>query len=285
MGDGFGSSGQRFGVDLVLITEESSAIVGSLIPSSTTSLYPMTHQIKSKDSQAGRPSSPSTTQTKRTGRIRERNRELILAAAEEEFALHGFRGTTVQSIAKRADLPKSNVLYYFSNKQRIYYALFDDIMDRWNSVLSEIKPEDDPALALANFIRTKVEMSRTHPLASRLFAMEIIQGAPFLKDHLCTGMREWVRGRSEVIQQWIDSGRMAPVDPVQLILLIWSSTQHYADFQAQILMIEDKEVYMQKDFDHAADFLTTVILRGCGLELPQGSNGAAALDSERAEAF
>ncbi len=245
----------------------------------------MTNQIKSEDGQAGRPSSPSTLQTKRTGRIRERNRERILAAAEEKFSLHGFRGTTVQSIAERADLPKSNVLYYFSNKKLIYYALFGDIMGRWNAALSEIKPEDDPALALASFIRTKVEMSRTHPLTSRLFAMEIIQGAPLLKDYLCTGMREWVRGRSEVIQQWIDAGRMAPVDPVQLILLIWSSTQHYADFQAQILIIEDKETYVQKDFDHAADFLTTVILRGCGLELPQGSNGAAALDPERAEAF
>jgi TetR/AcrR family transcriptional regulator len=245
----------------------------------------MTNQIKFKNSPTGRPSSPSTPQTKRTGQIRERNRERILAAAEEEFSLNGFRGATVQRIAERADLPKSNVLYYFSNKKLIYYALFDNIMGRWNAVLSNMKPDDDPALALASFIRTKVEISRTHPLASRLFAMEIIQGAPLLKDYLCIGMREWVRGRSEVIQQWIDAGRMAPVDPVQLILLIWSSTQHYADFQAQILMVEDKEAYGQKDFDHAADFLTTVILRGCGLELPQGADAAAELDPERAEAF
>lgn len=204
----------------------------------------------------------------RPGRIRERNRENILTAAEQEFAQHGFRGTTIQNIAERAELPKSNVLYYFSNKQRLYNAMFDDILERWNAVFSEIKPEDDPAQALASFIRTKVELSRTHPLASRLFAMEIIQGAPFLKDHLRTNMRDWVRGRAGVIQQWIDSGRMAAVDPVQLIFLIWSSTQHYADFQVQILMVENKAEYEKRDFDHAADFLTTVILRGCGLEVP-----------------
>ena len=87
--------------------------------------------------------------------------------------------------------------------------------------------------------------------------------------HLRTNMRDWVRGRAGVLQQWIDEGRMAAVDPVQLIFLIWSSTQHYADFQVQILMVENKAEYEQKDFDHAADFLTDVILRGCGLEAPK----------------
>jgi len=212
---------------------------------------------------------PAKTKTYRPGRIRERNHELILAAAEQEFALHGFRGATIQNIAERAELPKSNVLYYFSNKKKIYAAMFDDILSRWNTLFSSVQPEDDPAEALTAFIRTKMETSRTHPLASRLFAMEIIQGAPYLMPHLRTNMRDWVRGRAGVLQQWIDEGRMAAVDPVQLIFLIWSSTQHYADFQVQILMVENKAEYEQKDFDHAADFLTDVILRGCGLEAPK----------------
>jgi len=206
--------------------------------------------------------------TYRPGRIRERNREIILAAAEQEFAQHGFLGATIQDIAERAELPKSNVLYYFSNKKEIYGAMFDDILSRWNAVFTTVSVEDDPATALTAFIRTKVELSRTHPLASRLFAMEIIQGAPFLMDHLRGTMRDWVRGRAMVIQQWIDEGRMAKVDPVQLIFLIWSSTQHYADFQVQILMVENKAEYEKQDFDHAAEFLTGIILRGCGLDVP-----------------
>ena len=138
----------------------------------------------------------------RPGRIRERNREAILQAAEQEFALHGYKGTTIQNIAERAGLPKSNVLYYFSNKKRMYSAMFDDILLRWNKVFSEIKPDDDPATALETFIRTKVNMSQQYPLASRLFAMEIIQGAPFLLDHLRTNMREWVRGRAKTLVFW-----------------------------------------------------------------------------------
>lgn len=218
-------------------------------------------------------SRPDTAKAKpRPGRIRERNREQILTAAEQEFAQNGFGATTVQNIADRAGLPKSNVLYYFSNKKRIYHALMDSIMFRWNDVLSKVTPEDDPATTLAGFIHTKMELSRTHPLASRLFALEILQGAPVLKDYLSTTMRDWVRERAEVIQHWIDSGRMASVDPVQLILLIWSSTQHYADFEVQILAIENKEEYRKTDFQQAAEFLTAVILRGCGLEVPDVSS-------------
>ena len=213
--------------------------------------------------------SKSKPRSYKPGRIRERNHEIILAAAEQEFALHGYRGATIQNIAERAELPKSNVLYYFSNKKKIYAAMFDDILSRWNAVFSSVTVDDDPAEALATFIRAKVEMSRLYPLASRLFAMEIMQGAPFLMTHLRTNMREWGRGRAAVMQQWIDQGRMAPVDPVQLIFLIWSSTQHYADFQVQVLMVENKAEYEQKDFDHAANFLTEVILRGCGLAVPE----------------
>ncbi|WP_148861305.1 TetR/AcrR family transcriptional regulator [Marinobacter fonticola] len=226
----------------------------------------MTLQSEIKISRTAEAPAKGRARRYRPGRIRARNRERIVAAAEQEFAQHGFRGATIQNIAERAELPKSNVLYYFSNKKRIYHALLDEIMVRWNAVFSEIKPEDDPAQALEAFIRTKVELSRRYPVASRLFAQEVIQGAPFLKDHLRTDMREWVRDRAGVIQHWVDEGRMAQVDPVKLIFLIWSSTQHYADFETQILMVENKAEYEQRDFDHAADFLSGVILRGCGLE-------------------
>src|SRR5690554_5927914 len=105
----------------------------------------MTDQTEAELPQASltRPPTPPSKNKSRPGRIRERNRERILMAAEEEFSRKGFGATTVQNIADRADLPKSNVLYYFSNKKRIYYALMDDIMGRWNDVFSRVTPEDD----------------------------------------------------------------------------------------------------------------------------------------------
>jgi len=56
------------------------------------------------------------------------NRAKILTAAEKEFAIHGFKGTRVQKIADRAELPKTNILDYFKSKDGLYPALLQEIL-------------------------------------------------------------------------------------------------------------------------------------------------------------
>nr|WP_298376295.1 TetR/AcrR family transcriptional regulator [uncultured Halomonas sp.] len=203
--------------------------------------------------------SPEATQT------RQRNEQRIFEAAEQVFASHGYRGASVQAIAEAAELPKSNVLYYVGSKRKLYVALLERMMGRWNAMLDDISVEDDPAEVLEAFIRSKMELTRTHPQGSRLFAAEILQGAPFLQDYLRGELREWVQTRAAVFKQWAEQGLMAPVDPVWLIFLIWSSTQHYADFEAQILGITDREALSTEDYERITDFLCRVILQGCGV--------------------
>ena len=199
------------------------------------------------------------------GKIREKNVEQIIEAAECEFVLHGFKGASTQAIADRAGLPKANVHYYFKNKVILYNSVLENIIERWNSVLEDIQYDDDPAEVIENFIRTKVRLSYTHPRSSKIFAMEIIQGAPHLKDYIRSDLRDWVRERTKVINAWIEQGKMKPVDPVHLIFLIWSSTQHYADFETQILTVMNKAEYEEEDVEHITRQLTDIIMGGCGL--------------------
>ncbi|SHF54789.1 transcriptional regulator, TetR family [Modicisalibacter ilicicola DSM 19980] len=196
---------------------------------------------------------------------RQRNEQAILAAAEQVFACHGYRGASVQGIAEAAGLPKSNVLYYVGSKRQLYVTLLERMMARWNAMLDDISIEDDPAEVLEAFIRSKMELTRRHPQGSRLFAAEILQGAPFLQEYLRGELREWVQARARVFEQWADKGLMDPVDPVWLIFLIWSSTQHYADFEAQVLGITDREALSETDYRRITDFLCGVILKGCGV--------------------
>lgn len=206
-----------------------------------------------------------TTKTYKPGKIREKSIQHIMQAAQEEFVLQGYKGTTMQSIADRAQLPKANIHYYFKSKENLYHAVLEDILDLWDEVLGDISVDDDPAEVLARFIRVKVEMSFTHPGPSKLFAMEIIQGAQHLKEFARTYLRQWVRDKAKVFQQWIDQDKMADVDPVHLIFLIWSSTQHYADFETQVLTIMNRAEYEQDDIEKVINFLCQVILTGCGL--------------------
>ena len=203
----------------------------------------------------------------KTGKIRAENRKNILAAAEDSFVKNGFKGTSMQSIADTAGLPKANVLYYFKSKQALYLAVLDEIIRRWDESIDDMDEGDDPAEVLGNYIRAKVDLAIQYPAASKIFALEIIQGAPNLQEHLRVNLRTWVREKSKIIQSWIDQGKMKAVDPEHLIFMIWSTTQHYADFDTQILTVTNKLEYDEVDVQRIKDLLCTVILGGCGLQV------------------
>lgn len=205
---------------------------------------------------------------KPAGRIRQKNEEAILSAAEEEFARHGFKGTSMNTIAQRVGLPKANLHYYFSNKLGLYVAVLSNILELWDSTFNHLTVDDDPAVALATYIRAKMEFSRRYPQASRVFAMEIISGGECLSEHFSQDYRTWFAGRAAVFQAWIDAGKMDAVDPVNLIFLIWSSTQHYADFATQIGFVTGRKRMSKQDFSDAGDNLIRIILKGCGLTPP-----------------
>jgi len=167
-------------------------------------------------------------------RIQLKNREAILEAALDVFSTHGFRGATVDRIAQAAALSKPNLLYYFSTKERIYTALLEGLLETWLAPLHAVDPDGAPIEELLAYVHRKLEMSRTHPRESRLFANEIIQGAPRIQDALSGELKTLVDEKAALIQRWVDAGTIAPVHPYHLIFSIWSLTQHYADFDVQI---------------------------------------------------
>ena len=201
----------------------------------------------------------------KTGKIREKNSLIILKAAETEFVKNGYKGTSMQSISDAAGLPKANLHYYFKNKSTLYNAVLEDIVQRWNNILIEITEDDDPAETLELYICKKVEMAIQYPNASKIFATEIIQGAPRLKNYLKTDLRIWLSEKTKIIETWIKQDKMSKVDPEHLFFMIWSTTQHYADFEAQVLTTTNKIAYETGDIERISRFLCHMILTGCGL--------------------
>jgi TetR/AcrR family transcriptional regulator len=167
-------------------------------------------------------------------RIQKKNRETILEAALDVFSQHGFRGATLDMIAAAAGLSKPNLLYYFPSKEAIHVTLLSQLMDTWLDPLRALDAEGEPVAELLAYVRRKLQMSRDFPRESRLFANEIVQGAPRIQDALATDLKVLVDEKSAVIRQWTAQGRIADVDPHHLIFSIWALTQHYADFDVQV---------------------------------------------------
>ncbi|HBP80422.1 MAG TPA: TetR family transcriptional regulator, partial [Halomonas sp.] len=137
---------------------------------------------------------------------RDRIEQTILSAAEQVFSQHGYRGASLQAIADQAKLPKANILYYMGSKQALYVRLLNRMMNRWNAVLEDITEDSDPGQVLSDFIRTKMMLGQRYPEGSKLFAAEILAGAPFLKEYLAGELKEWVASRAVIIRQWAQLG-------------------------------------------------------------------------------
>ncbi len=187
---------------------------------------------------------------------------LILEAAEEEFANRGFKGATINNIAKRAGLPKANVLYYFPSKLDLYRRVIDDVFNMWLQAADQFADYEQPRVALTRYLHAKMDLSRTRPNGSKVWANEIMHGAPIIHDYLETRLRDWTATRTAWIQQWIDDGKIRPVNPKYLLYLIWASTQHYADFGAQIEALNGGRPLSDKEFEEAKRSLTDIVLNG-----------------------
>jgi TetR/AcrR family transcriptional regulator len=200
------------------------------------------------------------------GDIRKKNKILILNAAKKEFVTYGYKGASIKRIAERARIPRANIHYYFANKMELYQELLDNIVSIWNAKFDSINIGDDPKTALSAYIRSKVMYSRDDPDASRIFASEIIHGAPVLNDYLSTDFKVWIQSKVDVIQNWIEQGLIDDINPHHLLFLIWGATQHYADFHVQVLAAMDKQEMDEQSFEAIVDSITSIVLKGCGVK-------------------
>jgi len=195
---------------------------------------------------------------------RQENERLILSAAEKVFAEAGFGGATMQLIADVAGLPKANLHYYFTTKEELYRRVVQDIFEIWLRAADSFDNAPDPASGIGAYIDAKMEISRSHPNGSKVWASEVMHGAPVIQDYLEGTLRAWTDGRIAAIQGWIDAGKMAPIDPRHLLYMLWATTQHYADFGHQVETLNNGQPLSEADWQLAKDNIKTIILRGIG---------------------
>lgn len=233
-------------------------VAGSLVPlGASTSAEAATHQ-----------SSAALRQRAQRSAAGAANIAQIITAAEQVFAQKGFHGAKMAEIAKLAGLPKANLHYYFGTKERLYRALLHDILHAWLAAAAGwIVPERGPAEALAGYIRAKIDLSRERPAASRIFARELLNGAPYIQEFLRGELRRYVNDLGRVIEGWTRAKLMDPISPPHLLFTLWSMTQTYADFGVQIAAVLGRERVDDAVFETGVQTITAVVVKGCGIAM------------------
>ncbi|WP_159737619.1 TetR/AcrR family transcriptional regulator [Vibrio atypicus] len=199
-------------------------------------------------------------------RIRQKNQDLIIEVASEQFATHGYAATKIVDIAKAAEIPKANVFYYFSSKDKLYYAVLQTVTQPLLEASRPIEELSDPVEALSQYIETKLRISQEHPHASKVFANEVMSGAKALPDDIGAELFKQSQMMIDKFATWSQQGLMDEVPPQHLMFTIWAATQTYADFGWQICNVMQKDELDAQDYRQAAEFLTQLVIKGCGVK-------------------
>ncbi|BET40096.1 HTH-type transcriptional regulator RutR [Atlantibacter hermannii] len=189
-------------------------------------------------------------------------RDAILQAGLSQFAKYGIHGAILEHIAECAGVSKTNLLYYFPSKDVLYIEVLKQILSIWLAPLRAFRRDLEPLAAIGEYIRLKMEVSRDYPEASRLFCMEMLQGAPLLMGELAGDVRPLVEEKSTIVAAWVAQGKLAPVDPHHLIFMIWATTQHYADFSVQVEAVTGATLKDDAFFRHTVENVQRMIIDG-----------------------
>jgi TetR/AcrR family transcriptional regulator len=214
-------------------------------------------------------SSGSKPVTERTGRgvahSREQTMALIHRAAIEVFAQHGLSGASTQAIAEQAGMSKARLHYYIGSKENLYRQVLQDIVDDWIKVFGFADEAFGPRKVLGDYIRRKLVFSFEHPLRSRIFAAEIMRGAPQLRSMLDHSKRRTDQAGA-VIRTWIEQGLLDPIDPMLLMFNIWAVTQFYADHANQVRYFSETAWDDARSRESLIAQTTAFILKGAGVK-------------------
>jgi TetR/AcrR family transcriptional regulator len=198
-------------------------------------------------------------------RIRARNKKRILEAAITIFARKGFDGTSIAEIAEGSDLPKANVYYYFRTKQAIYATIIENLIEEWDNALAYLTADREPADAIADYIRAKLEFSRKHVAQSKMFANEVVHGGRFLSRANRGHIHAITVEKASVFAGWTAAGKMDPIHPMHLFILLWASTQFYADFDVMAKNALSTSRVSARDYEVATKTITHIVLKGLGI--------------------
>lgn len=193
---------------------------------------------------------------------REKLEQDILAVAKRLFAQRGYGGVSLDHIAKAVGASKQNLLYYFPSKEALYRRVLHGVLDVWLSYMDALSQRpNDPEQALREYIAGKLRFSREHPDDSRVYANEVISGAPIFATEIAERVIPALQADVAIFNRWAERGLCRQVDGRHLMVLLWASTQVYADWSSQISLVLGKKELDEADFAAAEALIVEMVLR------------------------
>lgn len=129
-------------------------------------------------------------------------RNLILDAALKTFVKRGYNDTKVAEIAAEANVAEGTLYNYFSSKEEILLALFDE---KWKKIIDEIKLKintlDDPNEKLKAIFKLIIKIIRKDRDLAEIFLIDMKQSNLFLNNYTINRVIEFINIIEEVLKE------------------------------------------------------------------------------------
>lgn len=162
-----------------------------------------------------------------------RTRAAILAAAMDEFSVHGYGGARVDRIAKAAKLNNHALYYHFGDKEELFQAVLEH---GYESLRANMQPRDlatmEPQAAMAKIVSDVFEFVQRMPKHMAIaFDVNRNRGAnltPAVRKHVRAAARQLVDEIAAVLKRGRAAGRFAVgIDAEHLYFSIFALCSFY----------------------------------------------------------
>jgi AcrR family transcriptional regulator len=165
----------------------------------------------------------------RRAREREARRRSILEAARETFLEQGIAATTMDDIARRAELSKGALYLYFRSKDELCFALLLEASQALVDAIGRaVVPDLHPLEQLRQLARAYYRFYLSQPDYFRF--MFVLEHQPYRGRVAEELLSQWsVMGRqglavlADILQRGQEQGLIRPLDPWQTAVAFWSA--------------------------------------------------------------
>ena len=148
----------------------------------------------------------------------------ILAAAEIEFATHGFAGARVDRIAERAGVNKATLYYRIGDKERLYALVLRSTIDRALASLREaVAASPAPDDQMRAVVAIMAGAARSNPHFPSLMLREIAGGGTTLPPEVLERFSEAIRIIAGILEEGRKQGEFRRTDPLITHMIITGS--------------------------------------------------------------
>jgi AcrR family transcriptional regulator len=199
----------------------------------------------------------------RKQRERERRRQQIIVAAKRVFSEKGYSKSTMEDIAREAELSPGTLYLYFKNKDELYASLSLRILQYLNIRLEDVKKEKDiqPRQKVAAIKEALFDVYQFDPMILiNMFHLQSSETLKNLSSPLLENITELSRNSltilAEIFQENSGQNDFTNHNPDAIADIIWSLFTGVVLWEESKRMIDNEKDFLKQTLDVAFEIFS-----------------------------